>query len=623
MLRIGYSIEYIQSPFFHSPSIDGIYHIEWAKKIVETGEWNFESNKPFFRTPFYPTFLALCFSAGLTKEGIVIVQSLLGLLSLFLVFRIADALFHRKIAIIAATIFALGTPFLSYEMEFQLPALMVPIGLTVFYNFILFYKQKSLRNGLLTSFFIGLFTITQPNGFILIFPLFYLIKKFKVYFKLKQKLLLSTLWILPVLPVTVYNYLQSGEFVFLSTQGGVNAYLGNNPQADGAYAIHPMLGEDWEWEEAKRWVGENLTDAQADQMYYLKVFAFWYHNPFEAILLFLRKILYCIHWYDIGNNRNLQLFWNEFVVTKYFFAKFYFGVILPFALFGFFLLWKNKEVRFLIGIVSLFMFSYVPFFITTRYRLPFLSVMPILVAYTINTLIEKKIELTNLKQMGLFLFCIALVWHPLGAPKADAAQFYYSKGNAYQNLKDPINAIQFYYKAIQISPNKPMYLNNMGTAYLQLDEIDSAKFWIEKAYQLTVGKNKNIVNNLGVIQERLGYYFSAMNSYQAADQLKDKNAAINLKNLFYRVIYSPPSEKIEIKHLKGFSDSLTRFNPNLAERLLLQAKLAILDSDLLQFEHTLKEYQELRNEDKLYYYDSTMFQQIIDELIKIKQPENE
>ena len=44
---------------------------------------------------------------------------------------------------------------------------------------------------------------------------------------------------LPIAPVTLHNYLADGDLVLVASNGGVNFYIGNNPESDGVTAVVP------------------------------------------------------------------------------------------------------------------------------------------------------------------------------------------------------------------------------------------------------------------------------------------------------------------------------------------------------------------------------------------------
>ena len=62
--------------------------------------------------------------------------------------------------------------------------------------------------------------------------------------------------ILPILPVTVNNYKTSGDLVPVSTQGGMNFYIGNSADSDRLTSLQPGI----EWEKMAFAPREDLGD---------------------------------------------------------------------------------------------------------------------------------------------------------------------------------------------------------------------------------------------------------------------------------------------------------------------------------------------------------------------------
>lgn len=618
VLRIGLYFEFVNSPYFKSPSIDGIYHIQWAESINNTGKWSYPHHTPFFRAPLYPTFLAFLMSMGLNNELIVALQSMIGILTIYIVARLSSELFHNRIAIYTAYILAFFTPLMSYEMEFQLPALLVPLFVMIIFLLQQLFKYQRPMNAIFASLLIGCLSITQPNGIVLLIPFFYLLWKFRNLLTKKYLRISLFLWLLPILPVTIYNYHVSKEFTIISTQSGVNAYLGNNSKADGVYAVHPELGEDWEWGQAKNNLGKtSISDQDADKIFWGKVIDFWKQQPLSALHLTFKKVKYIFHFYEIGNNRNLEMYWNEFFVTNSFFARFFFGLLLPFGLTGIYLSRKNSNAMMIFLSSLLFMFSYVPFFITTRYRLPFAIIMILFSSYAIYVFVKNFKELIRDRYtVVVFFISLLITWHPFGAPKADASHFHYMKANALQNSNQYELAFIEYRKAINLNPMHEMYHNNLGTCFLQLGNLDSAAFWIKKANEISHGENARILNNLAIVQEKSGYYYSALMSYFKSSNLGDEQADANRNYFLHRYFYSPPNPEEDTVKLRALYDSLAQFQSELTERFLLNSKIAIIKNDSLALRSTLELYVDhIRSGTATFFYQEKV-EEVMNELLQ-------
>ena len=106
--------------------------------------------------------------------------------------------------------------------------------------------------------------------------------------------------ILIVSPVTVKNYMASGEFVLITAHGGETFYVGNNPEADGT-CKHPdfvmpntIKGHEDFRREASRLLGRELSLSESSRYWFGRAIKFIRDNPGRYAALFLRKIaLFC------------------------------------------------------------------------------------------------------------------------------------------------------------------------------------------------------------------------------------------------------------------------------------------------------------------------------------------
>ncbi len=497
-LRLLYLAEYTHSPLFLSPSTDGLYHQEWAHRIAQ-GQLFPEVNQPFFRAPLYPLLLGLFYAIGCTNVAAAILQSILSLGTILLIARLADRFGGSLAAKVAAWIAALYGPLLSYPLEFQLPVLMVPLFLLIV-EWLLAAQARESRWALpAASLAVGLLAITQANGLILILPVLWLaIQNWRKRYARNMAIIGMILWTIPVGSVTLANWIHAQQFVPIASQGGINFYLGNNPSADGAYAVHPKLGADWTWEDAKKsgqWKNGYMVDGIiyddfstpeqksernaatmdriVDRGYWKLGFRYWHDRTHDALLLTLRKCGYLFHHFEIGNNRDLQRFWADRPVTRWLGSSFAFGIVATIGLVGFWLLLKDPPVRIAAICSGLLLLSYVPFFITARYRLP---VSGILIALAATFLVQRwHGQFSNRQILFPAIVAIIFVWHPFGAPAIDPTYYNYTKGNALLRLERYDEAIQVYQEALTKKSDNPMIAGNLGVAYQKLGQWDEAE----------------------------------------------------------------------------------------------------------------------------------------------------
>ena len=85
--------------------------------------------------------------------------------------------------------------------------------------------------------------------------------------------------LLPIVPVTIRNQVVGDDLVLISSQAGVNFYIGNNPLSDGRTAIVPGTPGGW-WEgyhatieRAERATGRDLKPSPVSRYYFGEAFA--------------------------------------------------------------------------------------------------------------------------------------------------------------------------------------------------------------------------------------------------------------------------------------------------------------------------------------------------------------
>jgi Flp pilus assembly protein TadD len=190
--------------------------------------------------------------------------------------------------------------------------------------------------------------------------------------------------LIPIGAVTLYNVVAGHDFVIIASQGGVNFYIGNNPQSDGHTAIVPGTRADW-WggrfdtiKIAERAEGRPLKESEVSRYWFGQGLRFVTGQPGAWIGLTLRKLGLFWTAHEIGNNDCIPHLRSYAPIMKLPF--FGFGLIAPLALAGIFLGWRRRrdETLLPLAFLVLYMLGVVAFFVCGRYRVP---VVPFLILF--------------------------------------------------------------------------------------------------------------------------------------------------------------------------------------------------------------------------------------------------
>lgn len=125
---------------------------------------------------------------------------------------------------------------------------------------------------------LGLMCLVKPQGFVL--PVILVVSLFNnnkrtFLYKLKKILLIYTFMVPILLPWVIRNYIVFDDFVFVSTNDGINLLMGNNPYATGQYHLDDKVI-------SYLWDGDNVCDSPDSLVKYLPTTKYWSNYGFKS-----------------------------------------------------------------------------------------------------------------------------------------------------------------------------------------------------------------------------------------------------------------------------------------------------------------------------------------------------
>lgn len=256
VFRAWYLAEIVHAPDFVAPQQDPDV-MDWYARALVTGNWTVREGEndpemlttPYFRPPGHAYYLAAVYMmSGCSYLAPRLVNMFLGLASIVLMFRLAKRLYGDTAGLITAFFMATYWGFIYWEGELNDPCLFVFLGaalMNVLWEWEYAFKA---RWAALAGLIVGSYALMRPN--ILMFGPFIALWMAWLAYRRGQWRRIPASWVLllcvtfaVITPVTIRNYVDSGEFVPISTYFGENFMIGNDVDSDGVTPWTPYLQE--------------------------------------------------------------------------------------------------------------------------------------------------------------------------------------------------------------------------------------------------------------------------------------------------------------------------------------------------------------------------------------------
>lgn len=410
------------NPFFYAPTMDEGMHDAWARQIASGAGLG---AVPFFRAPLYYYLLAAIYK--LVGPNIVlarVVGCCVGSVTCYLIARFGVALGGLRVGLIAGLIAAVYWPLIYFDG--QLLTVWLELFLNVAMLMLLWHAERRAdwRLFLLGGVAFGLSAITRPTVLALapgILLWLWVMRPMRTSGALRPTRgsaattrarmpvlhdavrreprpprvggrpimraagLIFAGAAIAILPVTIRNRVVGGEWVLIASYGGVNFYIGNNPQADGVAAIVPGTRADWlgGYEDTHRIpeaeLGRKLSEGEVSSYWFDKGLAWIRANPAAWLRLTWHKFRLFWSPVEIPNNQPDWYFARLSGVSVVYWIGF--PVVACLGLAGLVLIGRDGRTWSLPLLFALInMLAVVAFFCPGRYRLPVVPVLILLSA---------------------------------------------------------------------------------------------------------------------------------------------------------------------------------------------------------------------------------------------------
>lgn len=518
------------NPIFNHPIVDSREYVDDALHYLNKNFLGPEGS--YFHPPFYSYFVAFVFKLfGSSVDSVKIFQIFLDLLNLLLIYLISSLIFNKSVGLIGASSYAVYIPVIQLSVEILPPVLIIFLFLISTLFLIKLRQSCDQKNAksfylIISCLSLGILIITLPN-FLLCVPLtvFWILRYFK-NFSLKKRLkyaaILVGICLIPICLTALRNNFFSGEKVLISHSGGINFYIGNNPDIKKTVSLRP--GIEWERLLMVPYKKRRITNSSEQSQFFLeKGIRFISKNPVKWAGLLVKKTILFFNSYEFPRNFDQDFFKQYSWVAKLPLVRL--NIVFPLALAAiFFLLFtkfsgkNHQDILLLIWLILAYSVSIILIFIAGRYRLPIVPFYIVFSSYFVyfcgNT--WKRREYKRLS-IPIGLFVLFLVFSNIHFFK-NSYPYTIQKAHTYSLVADGLmdqkkygQALSFFNKALQFSEDGSTYelYNDYARYWLNVGDQEKAVKYFQKSVQLNPG-NHRALNSLGFLFKMKGDFNTAI-----------------------------------------------------------------------------------------------------------------
>ncbi len=466
-------------PLFGEPINDAAHYDAWARALA-AGRGFGPADAPYYMPPLYPHLVALCHRLGAGHWGPILLQGACGVLTVVGVHALGRRLYGDRAGLWAGLLALLFAPLLWFE-GWLLPTALNMALLATAMNLALACRAR--RDGrswpwlLGLGLLLGVAAVNRPQHLLLLAGIV-------VWWGwgswrrpavvARPALLLALGAALAILPVTVRNVAHGGEAVLVSTNGGVNFYLGNFEGASGRFEQPRDFPPDIERQQeasmrmARRDAGRSLDWRGASRHWFGRGLRELAGDPGAALSLYARKLRLVFAWREMEHNFLAAWVHRHTGPGRWLIPSL--GLLWLLAMPGLVAALRERraEVAPLLLLAGTTLLTCLLFWVNTRHRLPLLIPLAVFAG---AGLAAPRLWLSKAALAALALTAVLVAW-PTG--DHEGASFYADLGRVHAQRGEFAASRQAYETALDHQPHYPQALNGIALTYMEQGDPETA-----------------------------------------------------------------------------------------------------------------------------------------------------
>jgi tetratricopeptide (TPR) repeat protein len=541
-MRLLHWNSFAPHPWFDFLGLDALYYDEWAKRILREGV---QGKDPFFMGPLYPYLVAAVYKLfGPSLDAVRHVQVVLSVASVALMHLLARRLGGPLLAMIATGAAAVYGPYVFESVTILYPTLLILLSTSLLLLLLQAADRRSSRWAFAAGAVLG--TYALGNAAILMFAPLAFFWLTAAWGRVERPSLAAWREALPggaaltfgtvlfILPATIHNW-RAGDPVLLTTNGGLNFYIGNGPMANGGHitpilylerpdgstqAVEADLTKDVECRtEAELATGRPMKHSEVSSFWFDEAMKHVRRHPGTFALGLLRKFVHFWSTYEIPQIDHFEYFRRWSLPLRG--PALTFGLIGPLSAVGMALALRRPRLWLLPYLFTIaYSTSIVLFFVVARYRLPVLPALLLFAALAAREITAAahvrrwKLAGASVAAAGACAWLMQANFYGIDESKG-IAQILYRQGIVEDSRQEWNAAIAKYEEALRLKPDYEKGHLNLGVDLARVGRHEEALQHLAEAERLDPTYSRAPYNR-GALLEELGRHDEALTAYARA-----------------------------------------------------------------------------------------------------------
>jgi tetratricopeptide (TPR) repeat protein len=567
-IKALYVFESAHSLQIRVPIMDAAHYDETARDIDSHG---LVRTAAFFMGPLYSYFLAIVYAViGRDLTVVRLIQAAGASLTVVVTYFLGRRVFRPSIGFLGAVLLVFYGATTFYETQMLMMWMGTLLNCTVLLLLARTGPDTRWFTYFLPGFLLGVSALARAN--ILVFwpvALVWILFVRPVPHRFVKAAAFTAAMVVAIVPATIHNYVASRDFVPITSNAGLNLYIGNNALATGIFYSPPgtdFIADATTRSYIERLVGRDMSPSEVSDYWMDRALEWIRDNPSAALRLFGRKFAMFFNGYEVPQIESYELTKPHYRSLKPLIVNYWFlGSLGILGLL--FSLSRARRLFPLQGYVVAYALSISLFFVTARYRVQIAPVMALFSAYTLLDVLPRYLikprratlvvglgaVILAVTRPGLFAFDTKeLVFrqhvhearraglageYPRAIAEIDAAvelypdyyEGYIHRAIIYSEEGDDFKAIEDYTRALDLRPDLPGQHYDLAQCFRRVNMKQQAIEEYKKAIQLDSLMTK-AYNNLGITYAEVGRYQSAVDCFQKVIEM-DPNYVKAYNNL--------------------------------------------------------------------------------------------